>query len=121
MNVPETENTEQLRQRKMLAAVLIIGSVSELTALGIFYAVHLLHYLAPAVGIILGLHLLPLAGVYHRPLFRTCGWLLVAWSAACLLLPSHMVRMSVAGTAILSAILACILLFRPAPKHLIQE
>ncbi len=104
--------TEAIRRRKMLAAVLIVGAVSELTALGIFAVLHIMVYLPAAAGIILGLHLLPLAGVNRQPVFRIIGWAMAAWSAGCLLLTSRSVLMSSAGTLLLAATLAATLLMR---------
>jgi len=99
----------------MLAAIWIIGGVSELTALCILAVLHLLPYFPAAFGIILGLHLQQLAGVFHAPAFRTIGWSMALWSAGCLLLTSHLILMSTAGFLVLAAFLAVNLYFRKRP------
>lgn len=107
-----TPDLDGLRRRKMLAAVWIIGGVSELTAFSILAVLHLLPYFPAAFGIILGLHLQQLAGVFHAPAFRTIGWAMALWSAGCLLLTSHLILMSTAGVLVLIAFLAINLFFR---------
>ncbi|WP_156993686.1 hypothetical protein [Terriglobus sp. TAA 43] len=106
-----TPDLHGLRRRKMLAAVYIIGGVAELTAFSILAVLHLLPYFPAAFGIILGLHLLPLAGVFHSSHFRTFGWAIALWSAGCLLLTEHLVLMSSAGILVLATLLLLVLLF----------
>ncbi|MEK6398965.1 MAG: hypothetical protein V4734_12825 [Terriglobus sp.] len=107
-----TPDLQGLRRRKMLAAVWIIGGVSQVTAFSILAVLHLLPYFPAVFGIILGLHLQQLAGVFHAPAFRTIGWAMALWSAGCLLLTSHLVLMSVCGVVVLAAFLAINLVFR---------
>ena len=103
--------TAQLRRQKMLAAAVIIGGVSILTATGILAVLHLVRYLPAATGILVGLHLLPLVGVYRQPLFRVFGLLLAAWSAGCLLLSTHIALFSTIGeTALMCSLAATIYL-----------
>ena len=107
-----TPDLHGLRRRKMLAAVWIIGGVSQLTAFTILAVLHLLPYFPAAFGIILGLHLQQLAGVFHAPAFRTIGWSMALWSAGCLLLTTHLILMSSAGVLVLTAFLGINLFFR---------
>ena len=105
-------STAQLRRDKMLAAAIIIGGVSILTATGILVVLHLLRYLPAVTGILVGLHLLPLSVPYRRPSFRVFGMLLVAWSAGCLLLTTHLALFSTMGELVLAAGLATNTLLR---------
>ena len=107
-----TPDLHGLRRRKMLAAVGIIGGVSQVTAFTILAVLHLLPYFPAAFGIILGLHLQQLAEVFHAPAFRTIGWSMALWSAGCLLLTSHLMLMSIAGVLILALFLGINLVFR---------
>ena len=99
-------STAQLRRDKMLAAAVIIGGVSILTATGILAVLHLLRYLPAVTGIVVGLHLLPLVGVYRQQIFRVFGFLLAAWSAGCLLLTTHIALFSTIGEVSLAGALA---------------
>jgi hypothetical protein len=106
-----TPDLHGLRRRKMLAAVYIIGGVAAATAFCILAVLHLLPYFPAAFGIILGLHLLPLAGVFHSSIFRTFGWAIALWSAGCLLLTANLVLMSCAGLLVLATLLVLTLFF----------
>lgn len=110
-----TADLHGLRRRKMLAAVWIIGGVSQVTAFSILAVLHLLPYFPAAFGIILGLHLQQLAEVFQAPAFRTIGWSMALWSAGCLLLTSHLILMSTAGVLVLASFLAVNLYFRQRP------
>ena len=57
-----------------------------LLSLGIF---HLPEFIVPAIATIVGLHLFPLARVFHYPLHHATGTLLVLWSAGVVLTLPH--------------------------------
>lgn len=108
----------------MLSAVVIIGGVSVATAAGIFAVLHLLRYLPAAVGVLIGLHLLPLAGVFRQQVYRVFASLLIAWSAACLLLDTRVGLFSAIGVVVLLCALALTLRARtrrPAILRALEE
>ncbi len=80
------------RSRRMFKAVNIIQWVSIATAVVILGMLHMTEYLVPAIAIIVGLHLFPLAESFrHRQHYWT-GGLLLAWSCGTLaLLPGERV------------------------------
>lgn len=86
---------EEIRAERMFTAVNIIQWVSVATAIAILNILRLPVYIAPAVAIIVGLHLFPLAGAFHNRQHYVTGSLLVAWPLGCMaLLP----RERVSGT-----------------------
>jgi hypothetical protein len=86
------------RMRRMFVAVNIIQWVSALTAVGILVILHMPEYISPAIAIIVGLHLFPLAESFHYPPHYVTGSLLLAWSLLSLAVES---RAEVAGVAAL--------------------
>jgi hypothetical protein len=86
------------RAKRMFAAVNIIQWVSIVTAVAILNLLHMPEYVVPAIAIIVGLHLFPLAGSFRHRQHYVTGTLLLAVSLASLaLLP----RERVAGIAAL--------------------
>jgi hypothetical protein len=73
-----------IRARRMFLAVNIIQWVSVVTAAAILLLLHMPEYTVPAVAIIVGLHLFPLAGSFRNRLHYVTGGLLLLWSLACL-------------------------------------
>jgi hypothetical protein len=86
------------RMRRMFVAVNIIQWVSALTAVGILVILHMPEYIAPAIAIIVGLHLFPLAESFHYPPHYVTGSLLLVWSLLSLAIEP---RAEVAGVAAL--------------------
>lgn len=76
---------DEERARRMFAAVNIIQWVSIGTAVAILGLLHMPQYVAPAVAIIVGLHLFPLAGSFRHTQHYVTGALLVAWACCCLM------------------------------------
>jgi hypothetical protein len=88
----------ELRAKRMFAAVNIIQWVSIVTAVAILNLLHMPEYVVPAIAIIVGLHLFPLAGSFrHRQHYVTGTLLLVVSLVSLALLP----RGRVAGVAAL--------------------
>ena len=86
------------RAKRMFTAVNIIQWVSIVTAVAILNLLHMPEYIVPAIAIIVGLHLFPLAGSFRHRQHYVTGTLLLAWSLGSLaLLP----RDRVAGVAAL--------------------
>jgi hypothetical protein len=86
------------RAKRMFAAVNIIQWVSIVTAVAILNLLHMPEYVVPAIAILVGLHLFPLAGSFRHRQHYVTGTLLLAVSLAALaLLP----RERVAGVAAL--------------------
>lgn len=83
---------EQVRTQRMFTAVNIIQWVSLATAVAILGLLHMPEYIVPAISVLVGLHLFPLASSFdHRQHYLT-GALLVLWPLGCLaLLPRHRV------------------------------
>ncbi|HEY0200512.1 MAG TPA: hypothetical protein VGC24_02345 [Burkholderiaceae bacterium] len=78
-------NTEdELRAKRMFAAVNIIQWVSIGTALVVLQMLSLPEYVVPAIAIIVGLHLFPLAGSFHHRQHYVTGTLLLVWPLGCL-------------------------------------
>lgn len=80
---------EEIRAERMFTAVNIIQWVSVATAIAILNILRLPVYIAPAVAIIVGLHLFPLAGTFHNRQHYVTGSLLVAWPLGCIALLPH--------------------------------
>ncbi len=77
---PEAEE----RMKRMFTAVNIIQWVSVVTAVAILNVLHRPDYIAPAVAVIVGLHLLPLAQSFHYRQHYVTGALLVLWALTCM-------------------------------------
>ena len=77
---------EELRTQRLFNAVNIIQWVSVGTAILILNVLHLSVFIVPAIAIIVGLHLFPLAGAFHNRQHYVTGSLLVLWSAGCMVL-----------------------------------
>ena len=77
---PEVEE----RMKRMFTAVNIIQWVSVFTAIAILNVLHRPAYIAPAIVIIVGLHLFPLAQSFHYPQHHITGALLVLWALGCM-------------------------------------
>ena len=80
----EEDPAESARVRRVFNAVNIIQWVSVATAVVVLNLLHMPFYIVPAVAIIVGLHLYPLAGAFHYPLHSVTGTVLIAWSVGCL-------------------------------------
>lgn len=77
---PEAEE----RMKRMFTAVNIIQWVSIFTAVAILNVLHRPDYIAPAIVIIVGLHLLPLAQSFRYAQHYVTGALLVLTALACM-------------------------------------
>ena len=73
------------RARRMVTAVNIIQWVSIGTAVAILSLLHLAEYVSPAIAILVGLHLLPLAEVLRSVQHYITAALLLMWAGGCLL------------------------------------
>ena len=83
---------EQVRAQRMFTAINIIQWVSIATAVAILGLLHMPEYVVPAISVIVGCHLFPLAGSFRHPQHYLTGALLVLWPLGCLLLlPRHRV------------------------------
>jgi hypothetical protein len=88
----------ELRAKKMFAAVNIIQWVSIVTAVSILNLLHMPEYIVPAIAILVGLHLFPLAGSFRHRQHYVTGTLLLVWSMGALAIEP---RERVAGVAAL--------------------
>jgi hypothetical protein len=86
------------RSKRMFTAVNIIQWVSIVTAVSILNLLHMPEYIVPAIAIIVGLHLYPLAGSFRHRQHYVTGTLLLVCSLAALALEP---RERVAGVAAL--------------------
>ncbi len=77
---------EEARVRRVFNAVNIIQWVSVGTAVVVLVLLRMPEYIVPAIGIIVGLHLYPLAGAFRYPLHYVTGTVLVSWCTACVAL-----------------------------------
>lgn len=77
---PEAEE----RMKRMFTAVNIIQWVSIVTAIGILNVLHRPAYIVPAIVIIVGLHLFPLAQSFKYRQHHITGALLVLWALGCM-------------------------------------
>ncbi len=101
---------EEARTQRMFNAVNIIQWVSVATAIIILNVLHLTEGIVPAISVIVGLHLFPLAGAFRYRQHYMTGLLLVVWPLGCLsLLPlsrvSGICAVGVAAILLLSAAL----------------
>ncbi len=105
-----TSPEEEMRIQRLFNAINIIQWVSVATAIVILNVLQLTEYIVPAISVIVGLHLFPLAGAFHYRQHYGTGLLLIAWPLACLLaLPqgriSGVCALGVATILLLSATL----------------
>lgn len=110
---------EIAREKRVFNAVNIIQWVAIATAVVVLILLRIPEYIVPTIGIIVGLHLYPLAGAFHNPLHYVTGTVLVSWCTACIaLLP----RQQITGTGafgtgavlLASAIVTLLLAYRGA-------
>lgn len=105
---------EEARVKRVFNAVNIIQWVAVGTAVVVLVLLRLPEYIVPAIGIIVGLHLYPLAGAFRYPLHYVTGTVLVSWCTICIaLLPkARMPGIGAFGTgAVLLGSAAVTLLF----------
>ena len=105
---------EQVRTERMFAAVNIIQWVSIGTAVAVLNLLHMPEYIVPAISIIVGLHLFPLAGSFKNPQHYATGAVLLLWPLGCLaLLPRpHVSGVCALGVGILLLLSAAATLAR---------
>lgn len=77
---------DEARVRRMFAAVNIIQWVTIAVAIVVLNLLHETAYTVPAIAIILGLHLYPLAASFRHAQHYVTGALLVGWAVACIAL-----------------------------------
>lgn len=108
------DSEDAQRATRMFRAVNIIQWVSIGTAIVILQMVHMPQYVVPAIAIIVGLHLFPLAGSFHNRQHYVTGWLLILWSLGCLaLLPADRVAgIAALGTGVVLLVSAAVMLWR---------
>lgn len=82
---PEPQEQE-LRAERMFTAVNIIQWVSIATAVVTLSILQLPGFIVPAISIIVGLHLFPIAGSFHFRQHYVTGALLIAWPLGCMAL-----------------------------------
>lgn len=116
---------EVTREKRIFNAVNIIQWVAVATAVVVLILLRLPEYIIPSIGIIVGLHLYPLAGAFRYPLHYVTGTVLVSWCIACVaMVPrQRLPGIGAFGTgAILlaSAMLTLLLAYRGA-RHLLGE
>ena len=75
---------EQVRVQRMFTAVSIILWVSIATAVSVLYLLHMPEYIVPAISMLVGLHLFPLAGSFRNRQHYYTGALLLLWPLGCL-------------------------------------
>ena len=83
------DSDDERRAQRMFRAVNIIQWVSVGTAIAILDLLAMPEYIVPAIAIIVGLHLFPLAGSFHNRQHYVTGSLLIGWSLGCLALLSR--------------------------------
>lgn len=84
-----TSAGEEARMQRMFNAVNIIQWVAIGTAIVILDLLHLQEYIVPAIAIIVGLHLFPLASAFGYMQHYVTGILLVLWAVSCLMAVSQ--------------------------------
>lgn len=77
---------DEARTQRLFNAVNIIQWVSVGTAILVLSVLHMPEYIVPAIAVIVGLHLFPLAAAFHYRQHYVTGTLLVLLPLACLLL-----------------------------------
>ncbi len=77
---------EELRTQRLFNAVNIIQWVSVGTAILILNVLQQTVFIVPAIAMIVGLHLFPLAGAFRYRQHYVTGSLLVLWSLGCMVL-----------------------------------
>ena len=77
---------ELVRAHRMFTAVNIIQWVSIATAVTILGLLHMPEYAVPAISMLVGLHLFPLAASFGNRQHYVTGSLLLLWSLGCLAL-----------------------------------
>lgn len=109
-----TSPEEEARTQRLFNAVNIIQWVSVATVILILNVLHLTEYIVPAISVIVGLHLFPLAGAFHYRLHYVTGLLLVLWPLGCLLLlpPGHVSGICAVGVAVILLLSATLTLLR---------
>ncbi len=75
---------ERVRAQRMFTAVNIIQWVAIAAAVAIFGLLHMPEYIVPAISVIVGLHLFPLAASLHHSQHYVTGSLMVVWPLLCL-------------------------------------
>lgn len=98
----------------MFNAVNIIQWVSVATAVIILNVLHLTAYIVPAIAVIVGLHLFPLAQAFRYPQHYVTGSCLVLWPMGCLVtLPQEKVSgVCAVGTGVILLLSAAATLLR---------
>ena len=81
-----TNPEEWARTKRVFNAVNIIQWVAVATAVVVLNLLQLQAYIVPAIAIIVGLHLYPLAGAFRYPVHYITGTALIAWSIVCMAL-----------------------------------
>ncbi len=117
---PEAEQ----RMKRMFTAVNIIQWVSAFTAVAILNVLHRPDYIAPAIIVIVGLHLLPLAQSFRYRQHYVTGVLLVLWAVGCMvsLPPERLPGVCSLGTGFVllgsaaSTVLRCLVQVRGIPS-----
>ena len=80
---------EQVRVQRMFTAVNIIQWVSIATAVAVLSLLNMPEYIVPAISMLVGLHLFPLAGSFGNRQHYVTGTLLLLWPLVCLALLSR--------------------------------
>ncbi len=80
---------EEARVKRIFTAVNIIQWVAVATAVIVLILLRIPEYIVPAIGIIVGLHLYPLAGAFRYPMHTVTATVLVLWCAGCIALVSR--------------------------------
>ncbi len=84
MPAGDVDPVEQARVERVFNAVNIIQWVAVATAVVILILLGRPAYIVPAIAIIVGLHLFPLAGAFRYPLHYVTGTALIGWSVGCI-------------------------------------
>ncbi len=108
----DEEKREQSRMGRVFGFIFGAEGLLIFLAINVLNNLHLGDYAISAVAAIVGLHFLPLARLYRRPMYTVVGVIMTVAALASLALPSS-VRISVLASA-MSAILwvTCVLVLR---------
>jgi len=110
---------EAAREKRVFNAVNIMQWVAVGVAVVVLALLRLPEYIVPAIGIIVGLHLYPLAGAFRYPMHSVTGTVLVSWCIACIaLVPRQRMpgvgAFGTGGILLVSAVCTLLLSYRGA-------
>jgi uncharacterized protein DUF7010 len=106
------EHREQSRMGRMFGWIFGAEGLLILLAVNVLNNLHLGEYAVSAIAAIVGLHFLPLARLYRRPMYNVVGIIMTLASLASLALPSSMRISVLASTMSVIVWVTCVLVVR---------